>query len=115
MYHLFQKIKKIGATTFQNILINTIVPILFAYGISTQNQELKDKAIQWLQELKPEKNSIITQWEELKIQSINAMDTQALLELKTQYCQQKKMFTMCCWLTIIKIYQLKEILHVISG
>lgn len=96
------KNKKIGATTVQNILINTIVPILFAYGISTQNQDVKDKAIQWLQELKPEKNSIITQWEELKIQSINAMDTQALLELKTQYCQQKKCLQCAVGLQLLK-------------
>lgn len=42
-----------------------------------------------LYEIKPEKNVIIQNFEELNLQSKNAWDSQALIQLKTMYCNQK--------------------------
>jgi len=84
------KPKQLGKQMIDNIIINTIAPVLFAYGSYTKEQIYKDKAIQWLQETVTEKNSIINAWKQMKIISHNAMESQALIELKNHYCNQKK-------------------------
>lgn len=94
--------KNIGITTIQIIFINTVIPTLFSYGYATQNQDIKDKALHWLQQLSTEKNAVINQWNSLKIKSKNALESQALLELKTQYCQQKKCLQCAVGLQLLK-------------
>ena len=84
------KPKNIGTSMIDNIIINTVAPMLFAYGSVHQNQKLKDRAIQWLTETKAEKNSITKGFEALGFENKNAMDSQALIELKNQYCNLKK-------------------------
>ena len=44
------KEKKLGTQMINNIIINTIVPVLFAYGMHHNEQIYKDKALQWLEE-----------------------------------------------------------------
>ena len=82
--------KKLGCSTFQNIVINTIAPVLFVYGDMNGKSELKDRAVQFLDELPAEKNSIIEKWEGLGIIPRSAFETQALLQLKNFYCKNKK-------------------------
>jgi hypothetical protein len=40
--------------------------------------------------MKPEKNNIISKFSEIGVSSKNAFDTQALLELKNNYCAPKR-------------------------
>ncbi len=82
--------KKLGAQSINVILINTVVPFLFCYAQQKNNQVLKDKALQLLELLPPERNAIITAWQKLGIGSVSAYDSQALLQLKKQYCDDKK-------------------------
>ncbi|MEO5592485.1 MAG: DUF2851 family protein [Chitinophagaceae bacterium] len=84
------KIKKLGSGMINNIIINTVVPILFAYGLYHKEQVVKDKALQWLAEASAEKNSVTNGWQQLGITNKNAYQSQALIELKTQYCDAKK-------------------------
>ncbi len=84
-----EKGKKIGKKGIEIILINTVVPFLFCYGKSQDNIELREKAINLLEEIPSEKNSIINQWQELGINSKSAYDSQALIQLKTNYCDNK--------------------------
>jgi hypothetical protein len=84
------KKKVIGADMVENILINTIAPVLFAYGTLHQEQQIKDKAIRWLEEAKAEKNSITKGFQALGLPLLSAMDSQAFIELKTQYCNHKR-------------------------
>jgi hypothetical protein len=84
------KIKNLGTQMIENIIINTVVPILFAYGHYHKQHEYKDKALKWLSELTAEKNSIINGFSSLQIISKNAFDTQALLQLKNEYCNKKR-------------------------
>ena len=51
---------------------------------------MSNKSLYLLESLKPEKNNIIKKWKELNILSLDAMQSQALLELKDSYCSQKK-------------------------
>lgn len=84
------KPKTIGASTIENIIINTVVPIVFAYGSVHQKEKLKEKAIRWLTEIKAEKNNISKGFEKIGLENKNAFDSQSLIELKNQYCDLKK-------------------------
>jgi len=82
--------KKVGESLSINIIINVVVPFVFLYGKIKQNEDLQQRALTWLSEIKPEKNTIIKRWNELGIRSDNASDSQSLIELKNNYCSQKK-------------------------
>lgn len=86
---VFKK-KPIGNDMISNIIINSVVPTLFAYGVAHQDETLKSKALKWLEIVKAEKNTITAGFESLNIFNQSAWDSQALTELKTQYCDQKK-------------------------
>jgi len=83
------KEKKVGETMISNIIINTIVPVLFAYGMYHKNQQAKDKAVYYLSNLAAEINNITRQWQTKNITNKNAFDSQALIELKNNYCNEK--------------------------
>ncbi len=82
--------KVFGETAFNNLVINTIVPLLFVYGDQHLDQAMKDRALFLLEKLAPEENQIIRKWNELGIESRTAFETQALLQLKNNYCDHKK-------------------------
>ena len=81
--------KQLGNMMIENIIINTIIPVLFAYAQHHNNENLKQKAIQWLQQLPKEKNNITQKWEAAGITHQTAFDSQALLYLKKNYCNKK--------------------------
>ena len=81
--------KKIGIDKFENIVINTVSPILFAYGIYTQNQDIKNKSVEWLQLVHKEKNIILSHWKNYGVNFKNALHSQGLIELKNEYCDKK--------------------------
>ena len=82
--------KTIGASTVNNFIINTIVPFLFLYSIKKNKIDYREKALKLLEQIKPEKNNIINKWIECRIKVDNAFDTQALIELKNEYCSRKR-------------------------
>lgn len=82
--------KKLGAAMVHSIIINTIIPIVFAYGHYHKEEHLRQRALQWLDDLPAETNAIIQGYREAGLQANTARDTQALLELKAQYCNQRR-------------------------
>jgi hypothetical protein len=84
------KKKKLGEQMIDNTLINTVVPVLFAYGHYHGENSFKDKALQWLEEIKAEKNSITNGFTSLQIENKTAFDSQALIQLKNEYCNKKR-------------------------
>ena len=84
------KPKVLGEQMAENILMNTVVPVVFAYGMFHNNQSYKDKALEWLMQTKGEQNSIIKSWKSFGVNAENALQTQALLELKKHYCDKRK-------------------------
>jgi hypothetical protein len=88
-----EKTDKIGKTMVNNIIINTFVPFLYAYGKAHDNESLREAALETLQQISPEKNNIISKWKALDINPENAFETQGLIELKNQYCAFKKCLT----------------------
>ncbi|MCX6310328.1 MAG: DUF2851 family protein [Bacteroidetes bacterium] len=82
--------KNIGTQAMDTILINTIAPFKFLYGRMTANEHLVQDAISLLERIGPEKNKIIREWGCIKVQPTSAAESQALLELKKNYCDKKK-------------------------
>ena len=82
--------KKLGKTAIHLIIINTIVPFLFLYGNTRNEEAYKQTAFRLLEALKPEKNSIINGWRKLGMEPQSAYQTQALIHLKNEYCNRKK-------------------------
>lgn len=79
-----------GKSSLDIILINTVIPILFTYGRNRSQPEIMARAIDLLESIAPEKNSIVTLFSKTGIQINHAADTQALIQLKKEYCDQKK-------------------------
>lgn len=84
------KKKNLGAAMIDNIIINTVCPVLFAYGNYHDENKYKDKALKWLEETAAEMNSITKGFKKLTIENKNAFDSQALIELKNEYCSKKR-------------------------
>ncbi|MGV8091730.1 MAG: DUF2851 family protein [Mangrovibacterium sp.] len=82
--------KHLGASAFHNIVINTFVPFLFVYGDYYHKQELKDLALDFLAKIPPEENSVIDHWEKMGVPVRSAFESQALLQLKNNYCNFRK-------------------------
>jgi hypothetical protein len=80
----------IGGMALNLILINTVIPFLHAYGVHRADERLCLRAMQFLEELKAEDNTIIRQWEHAGIAVHSAADTQALLQLRKAYCDRKE-------------------------
>jgi len=96
------KTKKLGAFSIDNILINTAAPLLFAYGIHRDQEELKEKAMKLLASVKPELNSIIKKWRALGMEISSAFDSQGLIQLYNQYCLKKRCLSCSIGVEIIK-------------
>jgi hypothetical protein len=84
------KLKNLGAQMIDNIIINTIVPLLFAYGHIRKEESYKERAIDWLGQIPPENNNILHSFNSLGIGNQSAFDSQSLLELKSHFCDQKR-------------------------
>lgn len=82
--------KSLGKSTINSILINTVVPMLFVYGKKRGQSDFSDRALKLLEELPPEKNSIMDKWKALEVKPRNAFESQALLQLKNEYCSPKR-------------------------
>ncbi len=84
------RIKNLGKSAIENLIINTVIPMKFVYGNHSLNPAMKENAIMLLTSLSPEENNIISGWKQLGIRAMNAGDSQALIQLKKQYCTTRK-------------------------
>jgi hypothetical protein len=84
------KQKRLGNAMIDNLVINTVTPVLFAYGNYHDEQKYKDRALKWLEETAPENNSLTKGFHLLGIENRNAFDSQALIELKNEYCNKRR-------------------------
>ena len=81
---------KVLSKAFQELLlINTIIPLKFAYE-NHRGNDPSELVFDWAQQIKPEKNSIVSGFEKLKVSATSALDSQSLIQLKTTYCDMKK-------------------------
>lgn len=85
-----RKSKYLGDSSLDILLINTVAPILFIYGKSIDNETLCERALKFLEMLKPEQNSITKLFAKLKMPLNSAADSQAMIQLKREYCELRK-------------------------
>ncbi|MBK8632475.1 MAG: DUF2851 family protein [Saprospiraceae bacterium] len=81
---------KITADLRERIIINAILPFIFLYGNLQGEEALKDRAIELLDAMPTEKNMVIQSWRKLGAPVRTALDSQALLFLKKDYCSKLK-------------------------
>ncbi|MCB9315175.1 MAG: DUF2851 family protein [Lewinellaceae bacterium] len=81
-----KRAKPLGREFVHLLLINTVAPFLFYYGQVKGRAEIQDRCLQLLEDLPPESNTVVATWAELGQKAANASDSQALLHLKSQYC-----------------------------
>lgn len=72
------------------LLINVVVPVLYAYGVATGELERQEHAVELLQGLKPESNSVVAMYERAGLPVKSAFTSQALIQLRREYCEQRK-------------------------
>lgn len=82
--------KSLGRNAIELLLINTVVPFLYAYGRFLGDDNYCERAGEWLESLRPEDNHITRMWEQAGIKAQHAGDSQALIQLKKNYCDPKK-------------------------
>lgn len=72
------------------VLINTVAPLYYAYGELTDSYAMTDKAVSLLESLRAENNSIVKNFVHAGIDCDDALTSQALIELKREYCDARK-------------------------
>ncbi|MDR2473142.1 MAG: DUF2851 family protein [Tannerella sp.] len=82
--------KSIGANATNIILINTVAPILFAYGKIKKRDNYCERALRLLEKIPAERNAIVTLFGNAGVKADNAGDSQALIQLQREYCEKKK-------------------------
>ena len=82
--------KQLSQNSINLIIINTVVPFLYAYGQHKGSETLCERATQFLESLKPEANYVTRMWQAAGLQAEHAADSQALVQLQTAYCDKKE-------------------------
>lgn len=84
------KNKGISEDLVDRITINAIVHVLFAYGKDTGHDDLIERCLDLLSTIKSEDNSIIKKWKGYGLKPSSALESQALIELKNNFCDFKQ-------------------------
>lgn len=84
--------KRVGKMLIDTLIINAWVPLLFVYGKHHDREDLCDRAVELLRQMKPESNTIVSKWRSCGMKPRDAADSQALLQLHNSYCDQHR----CC-------------------
>ena len=76
--------KQVGKNAQNLIIINTVIPFLYAYGLHKADELLCERATGFLESLKAEDNHIIRHWSGAGLPVSTAADSQALLQLQKE-------------------------------
>lgn len=96
-----KKRKQLSKSFVDLIVINTIIPLQFAYAKS-QGKEISEDLIQLLDEVAPEKNAILDKFSSFGIKSKNAFESQSLLQLKNEYCNKSRCLDCAIGMELLK-------------
>ena len=81
--------KTLRESSLDLLLINTVSPLLFAYGRHLMDEDLSERAFRILEQIPPERNYITRSWQRAGIAVEHAADSQALIQLRQHYCERK--------------------------
>lgn len=83
-------VKNTGCHFNEYMLVNVAAPILFAFAWHHHDEEMKAKLLQMLERLPAESNQLIKEFRRIGWSCENALDSQALVQLKNKYCDVKR-------------------------
>jgi hypothetical protein len=81
--------KNLSGASIELLMINTAIPMLFAMGRHRQKDEWCDRAFDFWEQLRAEQNHITRLWQECGLPVASAGDSQALIQLKREYCDRR--------------------------
>ena len=96
-----KKSKKLSKSFIDLIVINTIIPLQFAYAKS-QGKEISEDLIHLLNEISPEKNAVMDKFSSFGLKPKNAFETQSLLQLKNEYCNKSRCLECAIGMELLK-------------
>lgn len=76
----------LGEASTDLLLINLAAPVIYAYAADHGDPDMAEAAIDIWRKLRPESNMYVRQWRQLGFECCDAMRSQALLQLRKQYC-----------------------------
>ena len=79
----------ISAGSRRLLMINTIVPLLYAYGTAHADEDMRQRALSLPEQIPAEDNHILRLWKQCGLTVSTAADSQALIQLKREYCDRK--------------------------
>ena len=82
--------KTAGRQASDLLLINAVIPAIFAYGKVRDSAETCERALSFLEETAPEENTITAEWEKTGIRADSAFMSQGLLQLRKSYCRRRR-------------------------
>ena len=82
--------KNTGTQATEILLINAVIPVIFAYGQFRDQRDVCEKALNILENIHPEENSLINEWKSSGIDSESAFYTQGLIQLRNEYCRKRR-------------------------
>ncbi|MEO5906040.1 MAG: DUF2851 family protein, partial [Saprospiraceae bacterium] len=95
-------VKQLGKDTAASLIINLVAPFMFFYGKMQGIESLKTSALSILASLPPEKNAIIKGWKDYEWYAVDAGQTQAMIQLKKQYCDQRRCLHCAVGMRVLK-------------
>lgn len=97
-----RSISRLGVESINNLIVNTVVPLLVAYGKSQDDQQMIDRAVELLHSIKAEKNKITKSWSQIGLTVKDSFDSQALIELNNNYCLKRRCLACNIGIDILK-------------
>jgi len=94
-------VKSISESLIERTIINVVIPVKFVYS-RMLGRDASEELIDWLRELPAEKNAVIDGYSELGLKAQNAFESQAFLELKKHFCNEKKCLNCAIGVQILK-------------
>jgi hypothetical protein len=82
--------KNTGSQTTDILLINAVIPAIFVFGRSRDRQDICERALDFLEGIEAEDNKIISEWKIAGMNVASAFDSQALIQLRNEYCRNRK-------------------------
>lgn len=82
--------KALSESAIDIVLINTVAPLLYIYGEKTGNYAMTERAVALLEDIRPERNSIVMHFESHGLKADSALTSQALIQLRREYCESRK-------------------------
>ena len=79
----------LSPATRRLIIINTVIPVLYAHAIAHSDPATAERLEELLRQMPAEDNHILRLWQECGLDVSSAADGQALIHLKNEYCDRR--------------------------